>query len=306
MCAHTCFLCHLLCQIRRVACDQLYTLSQSDTSGFPEVQKPNLFLLSVILTAQLPLWSPTSVMRGVNQRYLSQERQDIHHLHFHWGLLLMVLSLPRLLSQCTEYFDLRCQLLDDLTSKPIHFSSITSISSWIWRCKNCYIQKLKVTVFLSLTLSSLPLFSFYLTCCSIRDGGVKSERSHHAGGWDLLAGQLWAQLELWDGNQRGRQRPPGWTPPPHQDLALSLWQWEGTSWWAQMNTHIPNAFISLYIENTNIWWQCANVCFPGPSLIQQLLDDFLFRASRIIINSSNPTPSPAPSHDFHPKYVMTL
>lgn len=41
---------------------------------------------------------------------------------------------------------------------------------------------------------------------------------------------------------------------------------------------------------------------PGPSLIQQLLDDFLFRASRIIINSSNPTPSPAPSHDFHPKY----
>lgn len=43
--------------------------------------------------------------------------------------------------------------------------------------------------------------------------------------------------------------------------------------------------------------------FPaGPSLIQQLLDDFLFRASRIIINSSNPTPSTAPSHDFHPKY----
>ncbi|KAG7249520.1 hypothetical protein CRUP_029570, partial [Coryphaenoides rupestris] len=39
----------------------------------------------------------------------------------------------------------------------------------------------------------------------------------------------------------------------------------------------------------------------GPSLIQQLLDDFLFRASRIIINSSNPTPSPTPSHDFHPK-----
>lgn len=56
-------------QIRRVACDQLYTLSQSDTSGFQDVQKPNLFLLTVILSAQLPLWSPTSVMRGVNQRY---------------------------------------------------------------------------------------------------------------------------------------------------------------------------------------------------------------------------------------------
>lgn len=57
-----------LFQIRRVACDQLYTLSQSDTSAFPDIQKPNLFLLQVVLTAQLPLWSPTSVMRGVNQR----------------------------------------------------------------------------------------------------------------------------------------------------------------------------------------------------------------------------------------------
>lgn len=59
----------LLCsQIRRVACDQLYTLSQSDTSAYPDLQKPNLFLLKVVLTAQLPLWSPTSIMRGVNQR----------------------------------------------------------------------------------------------------------------------------------------------------------------------------------------------------------------------------------------------
>lgn len=61
-------------QIRRVACDQLYTLSQSDTSAFPDVQKPNLFLLSAILTAQLPLWSPTSVMRGINQRSLLPAR----------------------------------------------------------------------------------------------------------------------------------------------------------------------------------------------------------------------------------------
>ncbi|EGV91717.1 Ubiquitin carboxyl-terminal hydrolase 24 [Cricetulus griseus] len=79
-------------EIRRVACDQLYSLSQTDTSAHPEVQKPNQFLLGVILTAQLPLWSPTSIMRGVNQR---------------------------LLSQCMEYFDLRCQLLDDLTSSSL-------------------------------------------------------------------------------------------------------------------------------------------------------------------------------------------
>lgn len=30
---------------------------------------------------------------------------------------VVVVCFYRLLSQCTEYFDLRCQLLDDLTSK---------------------------------------------------------------------------------------------------------------------------------------------------------------------------------------------
>ncbi|KAK1897205.1 Ubiquitin carboxyl-terminal hydrolase 24, partial [Dissostichus eleginoides] len=86
-------------EIRRVACDQLYTLSQTDTSAFAEVQKPNLFLISVVLTAQLPLWSPTSIMRGVNQR---------------------------LLSQCTEYFDLRCQLLDDLTTSEMEVLKVSA------------------------------------------------------------------------------------------------------------------------------------------------------------------------------------
>lgn len=33
----------------------------------------------------------------------------------------MVLFLVRFLSQCTEYFDLRCQLLDDLTSEWMNF-----------------------------------------------------------------------------------------------------------------------------------------------------------------------------------------
>ncbi|KAG8547789.1 hypothetical protein GDO81_027501 [Engystomops pustulosus] len=34
--------------------------SETDTSAYPEVQKPTSFLLNVILSAQLPLWSPTS------------------------------------------------------------------------------------------------------------------------------------------------------------------------------------------------------------------------------------------------------
>uniref|UniRef100_M4A9N3 ubiquitinyl hydrolase 1 n=1 Tax=Xiphophorus maculatus TaxID=8083 RepID=M4A9N3_XIPMA len=178
-------------KIRRVACDQLYTLSQSDTSAFPEVQKPNLFLLSVILTAQLPLWSPTSVMRGVNQR---------------------------LLSQCTEYFDLRCQLLDDLTSSEME------------------VLKVSAANMLEDEISWLDNF----------EPSWSSEMETSEADNILLAGHL----------------------------------------------RLIKTLLSL----------CGNEKeHLGPSLIQQLLDDFLFRASRIIINSSNPTPSPAPSHDFHPK-----
>ncbi|XP_076009077.1 ubiquitin carboxyl-terminal hydrolase 24 isoform X4 [Genypterus blacodes] len=178
-------------EIRRVACDQLYTLSQSDTSAFPDMQKPNLFLLSVVLTAQLPLWSPTSVMRGVNQR---------------------------LLSQCTEYFDLRCQLLDDLTTSEMEVLQVSAATM------------------LEDEISWLDNF----------EPSWSSEMETSEADNILLAGHLRLIKTL-----------------------LSLCGKE--------KEHL------------------------GPSLIQQLLDDFLFRASRIIINSSNPTPSPAPSHDFHPK-----
>ncbi|KAM8875129.1 LOW QUALITY PROTEIN: ubiquitin carboxyl-terminal hydrolase 24 [Spinachia spinachia] len=178
-------------EIRRVACDQLYTLSQTDTSAFNEVQKPNLFLIAVVLTAQLPLWSPTSIMRGVNQR---------------------------LLSQCTEYFDLRCQLLDDLTTSEME------------------VLKVSAATMLEDEISWLDNF----------EPSWSSEMETSEADNILLAG--------------------------HLRLIKTLLSLCGSD-----KEHL------------------------GASLIQQLLDDFLFRASRIIINSSNPTPSPAPSHDFHPK-----
>ncbi|KAM6962810.1 ubiquitin carboxyl-terminal hydrolase 24 isoform 2-T2 [Aplochiton taeniatus] len=178
-------------EIRRVACDQLYTLSQSDTSAFPELQKPNLFLLSVVLTAQLPLWSPTSVMRGVNQR---------------------------LLSQCTEYFDLRCQLLDDLTTSEMD------------------VLKVSAAAMLEDEISWLDNFE------------------------------------------------PSWSSEMETSEADNILQ--------AGHLRLIKTLLSL----------CGNEKErPGPSLIQQLLDDFLFRASRIILNSSNLTPSPVLSHDFHPK-----
>ncbi|XP_056460497.1 ubiquitin carboxyl-terminal hydrolase 24 isoform X5 [Gadus chalcogrammus] len=178
-------------EIRRVACDQLYTLSQSDTSGLQEVQKPNLFLLTVVLSAQLPLWSPTSVMRGVNQR---------------------------LLSQCTEYFELRCQLLDDLTSSEME----------------------------ALKLSAANMLEDEISWLDNFEPSWGSEMETSEADNILQAGHL----------------------------------------------RLIKTLLSLCGKEKEQL---------GPSLIQQLLDDFLFRASRIIINSSNPAPAPTPSHDFHPK-----
>ncbi|XP_066548268.1 ubiquitin carboxyl-terminal hydrolase 24 isoform X3 [Amia ocellicauda] len=178
-------------EIRRVACDQLYTLSQTDSSGFPDLQKPNLFLLKVVLTAQLPLWSPTSIMRGINQR---------------------------LLSQCTEYFDLRCQLLDDLTSAEMELLQLSPATmledeiNWLDNFEPTWTAELETSeADNTLQAGHLRLIKTLLSLC-----GAEKE-----------------QL--------------------------------------------------------------------GPSLIQQLLDDFLFRASRIILNSNNPAGSSALSQDFHPK-----
>ncbi|KAL8178611.1 UNVERIFIED_CONTAM: Ubiquitin carboxyl-terminal hydrolase 24 [Gekko kuhli] len=179
-------------EIRRVACDQLYTLSQTDTSAHPDVQKPNQFLLSVILTAQLPLWSPTSIMRGINQR---------------------------LLSQCTEYFDLRCQLLDDLTSSEM--------------------EQLKI--------SPAAMLEDEITWLDNFEPARAAEHETSEADNVLLAGHL----------------------------------------------RLIKTLLSL----------CgAEKEMLGSSLIKPLLDDFLFRASRIILNSQSQAGSAAVTQqDFHPK-----
>ncbi|XP_073449991.1 ubiquitin carboxyl-terminal hydrolase 24 isoform X6 [Aquarana catesbeiana] len=179
-------------EIRRVACDQLYTLSQTDTSAYPDVQKPNLFLLGVVLSAQLPLWSPTSIMRGINQR---------------------------LLAQCTEYFDLRCQLLDDLTTTEMEQQSISPAT--------------------------------------------------------MLEDEI-----MWLDNFE-----PNRTSECETSEADNVW----------LAGH-------LRLIKTLLFLCGAEKEMLGPSLIKQLLDDFLFRASRIILNSHSPAGSAALSQqDFHPK-----
>ncbi|KAM3914119.1 ubiquitin carboxyl-terminal hydrolase 24 isoform 1-T1 [Leptodactylus fuscus] len=179
-------------EIRRVACDQLYTLSQTDTSTYPEVQKPNLFLLNVILSAQLPLWSPTSIMRGINQR---------------------------LLAQCTEYFDLRCQLLDDLTTSEMEQLSISPAT--------------------------------------------------------MLEDEI-----MWLDN---------FEPNRTAECETS----EVDNVWLAGHLRLIKTLLSLCGGEKEML---------GPSLIKQLLDDFLFRASRIILNSNSPAGSGSLSQqDFHPK-----
>ncbi|XP_064624443.1 ubiquitin carboxyl-terminal hydrolase 24-like isoform X2 [Lineus longissimus] len=69
--------------IRQATYEQLFTLSQVDLEN-SEVMSPHQFILQVLLKARLPFWITASIARSGNQK---------------------------LLRQCTEYFDLRCQLL---------------------------------------------------------------------------------------------------------------------------------------------------------------------------------------------------
>lgn len=71
--------------VRQCALEQFLKLSKVKTVS---CTPPRHFLLKVLLKARLPLWVPSSSTRGANQR---------------------------LLSQCTEYFELGCRLLNGLT-----------------------------------------------------------------------------------------------------------------------------------------------------------------------------------------------
>lgn len=73
-------------QVRSTALEQFLIFSQTPV-GDPKVQTPNHFLLNVMLTAPLPLWT-TAYVRGKNHR---------------------------LQSQCSQFFDLLCRLLEFLT-----------------------------------------------------------------------------------------------------------------------------------------------------------------------------------------------
>ncbi|KAL4237153.1 Ubiquitin carboxyl-terminal hydrolase 24 [Mactra antiquata] len=77
--------------IRSAAQDQFYLLSQTEVTNLESSshpQTPHQFLLQVLLKAYLPFWVSSSSTRGASQR---------------------------LLSQCSQYFDLRCKLLENLS-----------------------------------------------------------------------------------------------------------------------------------------------------------------------------------------------
>ncbi|KAL3868453.1 hypothetical protein ACJMK2_041259 [Sinanodonta woodiana] len=78
--------------IRNAALDQFYLLSQTEVSlmegAGTHQQNPHQFLLQVLLKAYLPFWVSSTSTRGASQR---------------------------LLNHCSQYFDLRCKLLEKLS-----------------------------------------------------------------------------------------------------------------------------------------------------------------------------------------------
>ncbi|XP_067939467.1 ubiquitin carboxyl-terminal hydrolase 24-like [Watersipora subatra] len=75
-------------EVRSCACRCLSKLSALSLGPNVQAESPKLFLLKVILQARLPYWVTNCTTRGARQR---------------------------LLSQCLQYFDLRCELLKQLS-----------------------------------------------------------------------------------------------------------------------------------------------------------------------------------------------
>ncbi|XP_033116308.1 ubiquitin carboxyl-terminal hydrolase 24-like [Anneissia japonica] len=76
--------------VRRAAMEQLYILATTHIPDSPYLLQPRLFLIQVLIKAHVPLWITSTYTRASNLR---------------------------LLSQCKQYFDLRCLLFERLTSQ---------------------------------------------------------------------------------------------------------------------------------------------------------------------------------------------
>ncbi|XP_063403289.1 ubiquitin carboxyl-terminal hydrolase 24-like [Mytilus trossulus] len=74
--------------IRTAALEQFFILSQTTLSSDSVQQTPHQFMLKVLLKAYLPFWVSSTQTRGASQR---------------------------LILQCSQYFDLRCKLLENLS-----------------------------------------------------------------------------------------------------------------------------------------------------------------------------------------------
>lgn len=104
----------------------------------PKLQTPNHFLLSVMLNAPLPLWTPTVHVRGKNYRYsilichffavlIHQfsncckpeilTSNNVSHLTYNYYKMILHSLTFRLQRHCSQFFDLLCRLLDYLTGE---------------------------------------------------------------------------------------------------------------------------------------------------------------------------------------------
>ncbi|XP_022101626.1 ubiquitin carboxyl-terminal hydrolase 24-like isoform X2 [Acanthaster planci] len=104
-------------EVRTAAMEQFHTLSETGVN--PESIRtlhPRHFLLQVLLSVPVPLWTSSCLVRGTNQR---------------------------IIMQCSQYFELRCRLLEQLTVDDQRFldinptSMITDEIDWLNNFEPC-------------------------------------------------------------------------------------------------------------------------------------------------------------------------
>ncbi|XP_071800380.1 ubiquitin carboxyl-terminal hydrolase 24-like isoform X2 [Asterias amurensis] len=132
-------------EVRSTAMEQFFTLST--TSVNPETIRtlhPRHFLLQVLLRVPVPLWTSSCLVRGTNQR---------------------------ILGQCTQYFELRCRLLEQLTIEDQRFVNINPMSmiqdeiDWLNNFEPCDVEESSLSQTDNIIIAGhLQLAKTLLTC----------------------------------------------------------------------------------------------------------------------------------------------
>ncbi|XP_071490931.1 ubiquitin carboxyl-terminal hydrolase 24-like [Diadema antillarum] len=132
-------------EVRCAALDQLFTLTCTSVSNEGvRMLHPRDFVLQVLLQARVPLWTSSSLVRGANHR---------------------------ILNQCSQYFELRCRLLEGLrvgSQKPLKVNPMSMLGDeidWLHNFEPCDSEDLNLgATDNNLVAGHLHLIRTLLTC----------------------------------------------------------------------------------------------------------------------------------------------